>query len=191
MRELAFCIFAVISYLYWLQPVNFKNTLSEKRIYWVIFIILFLFVGLRPVAIDQDSEGYKGYYDSIGTIWLLAEPTFGIISNVVRILFNDFRGVLIIYAFLGVFLKFKVIPRLTSLVWPTILIYFSTYFLLHDFTQIRAAIASGIFLLAIPLLKNKQRVRYLLVIVVAALFHYSALILLLLVFVTKDRKSVV
>lgn len=158
-------------------------------VYAFVFLLLFSFAGFREVGIDHDSLAYKNYYESERIIWLIAEPTFGIISTFVSYVFKDFRFVLLIYALIGVYIKLKAFPRITSFVYWTILLYFSTYFLLHEFTQIRAGIASGIFLYAIPYLACRKLKIYTLFIIIACLFHYSALVLLPLVFISNKEIS--
>lgn len=177
MRQTAIVIFFIISFCAFFSA-KYKD--SSKRLYWFICFVLCMFAALRPIGIDQDSVGYQGYYELNDLIWLVAEPSYGVISRICQWLFNDFRAVLIVYAFAGVFLKFKAITRLTNLIWPTVLIYYSTYFLLHEFTQIRAGIASGIFLMAIPLITEKKWVKYLFVVLICILFHYSSAILIFL-----------
>lgn len=157
--------------------------------YWLGALLLIGFSGFREIGIDHDSVGYKNYYESGDLIWLMAEPTFGIISEFVRYAFNDFRFVLIIYAILGVWLKFIAIERLTELKWLTIITYFSTFYLLHDFTQIRASIASGILLIALVPLSQRRIWVYMGLICVAILFHYSAIVALPLCFFNNNHLS--
>lgn len=188
MRALAIIIFIAL-----IPPVilnispRIKRGTSNEVLYNCYFIIFFLFAALRPVGIDQDSLGYQGYYNSGKLIWVLVEPSFGVISYYSRLLFNDFRCVLVIYAAIGLGLKFWIMPKLAINLWQTLIIYFSTYFLLHEFTQIRVGIASGLFLIALYYLKSNQSYRYVLCILIAGLFHYSALVLLPVIFFKNFR----
>lgn len=177
MIELSFILFlAIILFaLFSNSPTISKD--KSSFVYWFTCIVLISFVAFREVGIDRDSLGYFQYYHLGDFIWLMAEPTFGIISEFSRYVFNDFRVVLIIYAILGVYLKFRAIDKLTDLKWLTLIVYFSTFFLLHEFTQIRASIASGIFLLAITYLAERKLFKYMLLIFIACFFHYSAIVL--------------
>ena len=61
-------------------------------------------------------------------------------------------------------------------------VWMSHFFILQNTTQIRVAVATGIFILALQFLIEKKRLAYALMIGVAIFFHYSALVLLPLAF---------
>jgi hypothetical protein len=67
--------------------------------------------------------------------------------------------------------------------------YFALYFIVNEFTQIRSAVAIGIFLLSIKDIKDKNLYNYLLKSSVAILFHYSAIIMLPLYFLSASKFS--
>lgn len=188
MRELAFVIFIILT----IPAIKGSPTKWNRQSiasYYFLFCCLLLisFSAFRPIGIDQDSVGYESYYNAGNAIWILAEPTFGGISYLVRSTLDDFRVVLIIYAILGISLKFWALKRISINVWGSILVYFSTYFLLHDFTQIRAGVASALFLYGIYFLSKHKRKEYIYLILLAILFHYSAIILLPIAFIPIKR----
>ena len=106
------------------------------------------------------------------------EPTFTLISSLVKAVCPWPVLLFVIYASIGVTCKIFAIKRLTSLLFLSLVIYISNVYLLHDMTQIRAGVASGIFLLAIRPLAEHKIFRYTALILLAALFHYSSLLLL-------------
>ena len=179
-----FFIFFIFIFFGFISKYICKTQQERKVMYWCSSIILILFAGLREVGIDKDSLAYSYYYDS-ELIFLLAEPTFAWISLIVKYIFNNFTYVLFFYAILGVLIKYKAIEKLTEFHYLTLLVYISTYYLLHEFTQIRASIASGLFLIAIPFIEEKRFYRYFVLILIATLFHYSALILFPLFFLSN------
>ena len=91
----------------------------------------------------------------------------------------------LLYATLGIGLKFWVIRKYSSFQLVALLIYFSNFLLLHEITQIRAGVASGLLLLSFPVLANKCYKQFLLFVFVAALFHFSSLFALLLLPMTN------
>ncbi|MCZ4242918.1 EpsG family protein [Pedobacter punctiformis] len=165
-----------------------KDPINKALIYWGSALVLILIAGLREVGSDPDSVAYKYYYES-PLILLLAEPTFALISSFARQIFNDFQVVLIVYAIIGISLKYYAIEKLTQLKFLAIITYFGSYYLLHDFTQIRAGVASAIFLIAIVPLSERKFFKFFLLTVAAFFFHYSALVLLPLWFLTNDHLS--
>lgn len=187
MREYAFLIFFVITFTGTICNYTPQGKRYNNVLYWAIGGILILFAGLREIGIDHDSVAYRNYYDMGKEIWIMAEPTFGIISRLVKYIFNNFQYVIIIYAIAGITLKFKAINRLTELQWLSLIVYFSTYFLLHEFTQIRAGIASGLVLLSIPHIAERKPWHFLGFVGLAMLFHYSAIIALPLYLLTDSH----
>lgn len=167
---------------------KFNEKSPSSILYWSTSLILVLIAGFREVGLDPDSKGYLNYYESYD-IFLLAEPTFAFISYFVRNTFNNFQFVLIIYAILGVLLKYKAITKLTDLKYLSLILYFGTYYILQEITQIRAGVAAGFFLLSIIPLSDRRIWKYMLIISIACLFHYSSIILFSLCFITNEHLS--
>jgi hypothetical protein len=165
-----------------------QRSLARRSIFWFSSLILILLAGFREVGIDPDSIGYKKYYES-DLILFLAEPTFAFISFIVRNVFNNFQFVLVLYAIIGILIKYKAINRLTDLKFLSVIVYFGTYYLLHDFTQIRAAVASGILLLCIEPLVKRKFWHFLFLVILAFFFHYSSIVLLPLWFLDNKQFS--
>lgn len=159
----------------------------------LITIILIAFAGFRAVGFDRDSPTYAIIIQSIDFSNLNfsdKEPTFYIIVYIAKCLFGDaVRGTFIIYAFLGVTLKMAAIYRHAHVPILSVLFYISSYYILHELTQIRVGVAAAIFLLALPDIINKNLWRYMLKICVATLFHYSAVILVLAYCINVHKKQ--
>ena len=159
--------------------------------YILIGIFLILYAGLRPVGFDRDSENYENYFmhpDSrINEISV--EPSFLILSRLLYPFFPDVHILFFLYALLGVGLLFFAIKRITNPLFLPILIYVCNFFLLHDVTQIRAGVISGLFLLSIKPLSEGKRLHALCYIMIGAIFHFSALALLPLLFLSNTPIS--
>ncbi len=169
----------------------FEEYLERYRLYFCAFIAvsLFLYAGMREVGFDHDSDNYELYFISSDNPLLafFAEPSFVLICEVSKRIWNDVHVVFLIYASLGVFLKFVAIRRLTPFIFLPLLVYVADMYVLHDLTQIRGGVASALFLLAIKPLSEGRKKRAALYMLAAALFHYSALILFpLLLFGNSD-----
>ena len=181
-----FLSFFTLSFVGIVDFHKFKGKFPSSILFWGTSIILIFIAGFREVGLDPDSKVYLRYYGS-DDIFLLAEPTFVFISYIVRNTFNNFQFVLIIYAIIGVFLKYKAINLLTDLKYLSLILYFSTFYILHEITQIRAGVAAGFFLLSIVPLSDRRIWRYIFIISIACLFHYSSIILFSLCFITNDH----
>lgn len=159
-------------------------------------ILLSLLAGFRDPSVSKDYLNYQYVFDNIyeltgnGFYYLLAfEPGFVAIVVFFRKLFEFNYGVAIMffYALVSMFIKAFTINRLSINPYLTLLFYFSYFFLLHEMTQIRIALASGIFLFSlIPFLEGK-RMTFVGLILLATCFHYSAIFFLLILFLNTNN----
>jgi len=171
-----------------------KHKRYENYVLLLSFAALFIIAGFRTVGFDGDSTNYsllieafaKGDYYNV----LLKEPFFWLILLVSKFLFTDVvRSVFVIFAFCGVSVKLYAIKRLSSYPILSLIVYICLYFILQEMTQIRVGVASGIFLLAIPDIINRNLKAFLIKTLIATLFHYSAIIMLLVYLLGSKKKQ--
>ena len=160
-------------------------------VYIFLGIALILIAGLREVGIDPDSDNYEHTYHNYSSIQLLdgIEYSFLLISSILNHFSNDVHILFIFYAFWGVSLKFSAFRQLSNLWFLPVVVYLSFYYELHEMTQIRTGILSGIFLLSIKSLADGKKTQYCLMIILGAFFHISALLLLPLAFLDNQELS--
>ena len=161
-----------------------RSNRYQKFIYWFFLIPLILLAGLRDIGVDQDSIGYVQYYNS-ADLSNIVEPTFVFISQLVKYLFDDVQYLFLIYAIIGISLKFFAINKLTDLLIATMPLYISKLFLFYDLNVIRAGVSCSILLLAIIPLSNRKFYQFFILAFIATLFHYSAILLFPLYFLTN------
>lgn len=171
--------------------VFFEDYLGKYKwaVYIVVGIIMILCAGLRPVGFDRDSENYEYFFlhpDS-GLSEISVEPLFLIICRILYFLYPDVQSLLLFFASLSITLKLLAIRKITPLFLLPIVIYFANFYLLHDLTQIRAGIVSGLFLLSLPYLSDGGKKIPLCLVLIGALFHFSALALLPLLFLNNNK----
>lgn len=130
------------------------------------------------IFIDRSfSPDYFAYIAYLKHDSIILEPTFRIIKHIVNVVGNE--NILFgIYAVFGVGIKLYSFPKLTNILFFTILLYLCSYWIYQDLIQIRAGVASAIFLLSLPYLINRDLKKYFITIFIAILFHYSAIILI-------------
>lgn len=192
---LYFIFLAILAIQY--EFIPFKN----NYLLFALILLLALFAGLRGINVSRDYYNYRYIFENVyditgdGLSYLtIFEPGFVVIIIFFRAIFEDNYVVIIMlfYAFSSLLLKIYAINRLSINPYLSILFYFSYYFLIHEMTQIRIGLASGIFLISlIPFLKGK-RITFVCLILLATLLHYSAIFyLLLLIFKpTKFNKAI-
>lgn len=168
----------------------YKNG-QTKNIFFICSGLLLFFIAAFRGSIDNDYLGYVALYNKASMLTTIRiEPTFLIISFIVKQLFNNVLFLFIIYALLGVCLKFYAIKKLTDFWLLSVLIYFSNFFIFHEMTQIRVGVASALILLSIKPLLDRRFRTFLIIITLAILFHYSALIALPLYFLNGRKINI-
>lgn len=164
---LLFFATALFSFLYE------EKSQSGWNAYFFVAAVLIFMAAFRPIGIDFDSETYVNMYN--GDVLVLAEYSFVKIADFAYYVCHTHRVMFFIYALLGILVKFVAIRKLVPLYFLSILMYLSYYYVLHDFTQIRAGVASAFFLLALVQIHNQKRGLAFLIMLISVFFHYSSL----------------
>lgn len=160
--------------------LNKDKSKYAQSFYFLIAAFLVVYAAFRDGNTIRDYNEYLKYYENYQEV--LVEPSFYIICSVVHYILNNPIGIFIIYALLGVLLKFLAIRQLTDLVLLSVLVYVSHYFVLHEMTQMRVGVASGMLLLCIKPMYERNLKRFLLFASIAVFFHVSALFIVLVWF---------
>lgn len=132
---------------------------------------------------------YDIYIDAFrGYLGFRFEPGFHIIKYVASLLGNVVFWGFLLYAFMGVGLKFFYISREPSLVWDATLVYLSSQLVIHDMVAIRAGVAASFLLFAVDSKMSGNLKKSLGFILLAVLFHYSAIACLVLLLLNPHKK---
>lgn len=162
-----------------------------------IGFILFVIAGFRSSNVDRDYLPYVDYFQSIkefgfyfqNAYWSYAEPFYYFIPLMFRFLSNGYYIELtfLMFALVGVCFKLRGIYLLTSYWALSLLIYYSNFFLLHEMTQIRIGVATGLFLIAIKHYVDKDNFKSLFAIILALMFHYSSFLMFSIFLLKRDK----
>ena len=161
--------------------------------FYIGSLLLFIMAVIRfGMGID-----YWGYY-SMFTIapsaihaiqpiqFLTTEPTFLIIAALIKQFNLNFQLLIAIYSGLSFFFVYKTIKRFSCNRMFSLFIFFSNYYLVYTTNAMRQAVAIGIFIYAFFVyIEDFSIIKYLVMIFLAALFHYSAIVLLVIPFILK------
>lgn len=154
-----------------------------------IALFLATFATLRGPEVAADFMVYEDWYSNRdGGSGFLERPGY---FEALYFILNDFFAAIGIpfrlfigfLAFMAVYIKTNVIVGFARNGWTagiSILIYTLTFYLLHEFTQIRAGLAVAFIFLAVRALVEGKRMLFVLLVVLAAGFHSSAIMALLL-----------
>lgn len=177
-------IFLIIAILCYLEDYIRKY---QKSLFFLIGLVLIFVAGFREIGLDPDSENYEytfQHYFKNGTDEMV-EPSFLLISYILGFFTDNVHVLFLLYALFGVSLKMFAFRKLSEFYFVPLLCYISFYYVLHDLTQIRAGVVSGILLIALHLItENKKKIAFLLLLG-GSLIHYSSLTLLPVLFLSN------
>src|SRR3954469_5473248 len=189
-----FILFLLIGFILFISP-SYKG--YQKFLLFIVAFILILVAGLRTPGVDSDSINYLTNFSTFGQPSSyftdyegnsFFEPAYYLIPSIINGFFHlDYVWVFLIFALLGIGLKVIAITRLTDFALLSILVYYCNFFILHDMTQIRAGVASGLILLSIPEIQKRNLLTFLLIIAIGTLFHYSMIIFLPVYFLSAKK----
>lgn len=163
----------------------------KKYIYWGICIVLILFSAFRPVGVDPDSKAYEEMFMSNeNDPTYLIDPSFMFLVGFFRSFTDDVHILFLFYAVIGVSIKFYALRKLFPLYFLPLVVYLGNYYILHDFIQMRAAIASALLLLSIkPLMDGRRKLAFGYMLI-ATVFHYSTVALYPILFFSNELSRV-
>lgn len=166
---------------------------EKKNVLIIITVLLGLFAGLKGAEVSKDYFTYQRMFDYINELrsdrfFSNYEPGFSLIVVGARHLFSVNYGVAIMlfFAIASVSLKIFSFNKLSVNPFLVILFYYSTIFFLHEMTQIRIGLSASIFFFGLYHYLQGRKLLYFFLILIAASFHYSA-ILYLLIFALDNR----
>lgn len=170
-----------------INTIKFINTVC----FYAFIVFCVVFSGMRVLGPDADYYTYMNIVVSKGEEMLGAtELAFTILIWINDVLFNsNFQTFLLMFAAIGVSIKCSALLRYSRIPVLSFLLYIFSYFILHEYVQIRAGVATGIFLFSIIDLTNQTAKNYFFKALLAIAFHWSSVILLPLYIVIRYTKN--
>lgn len=168
----------IIVFLY----LSLESIQLQGLYFSIVVVILILFAGLRGEGVDKDHFNYVLLFDHVSKYSDFfnfgTEPASIFIPVTLKYLnfYDGYYIVTLIYAAIALILNYIAIKRFSVFLPASFLLYYSNYFLLHEMTQIRVGVAVAICILSINNILNKELSKFLLKILIACLFHYTAIL---------------
>lgn len=191
-------IFIVLAFF----AVEYEIGKKNLSIFYLILIVsLILFAGLRSSQIGRDYLLYQFAFDYIGEPSNLTgndflsvyEPGFIAVTLFFKWLFpfTYTIALMIFFAVAAVSLKAISFYKYSLNPFLALLVYYGYFFFIQEMTQIRVGLAAGIYLFSLQYYFKNKYISFVFLILLASLFHYSALLFLsTLIFKKDDFKSV-
>ena len=157
----------------------------------LLCLILTIFVGLRSTHVGTDSGGYARAFLSMGDYSNLLDAMYNISTekgwNALNWLLYQicprYCFYFIIIGFLSTIGPLILIKNLSSSIVISLFFYITLGFYLFGFAGMRQALAVSIYAMSYKYLINRQFIKYLITVIVAACFHQTVLIALPLYFI--------
>lgn len=164
-----------------------REVKQKSLVSLIIFISLITFNGLR-FFVGNDYGGYVNYFDNIKLGYSpLVEPGFYFINRIFLNFNEGYVFVILIYSVISYFLIFKIIKKYDLGISSVLFITLSDFqFLLND--QIRQGLAILIFFYSIKYIKEKNVVKYILLLSFGSIFvHFSLIFTIPLYFLSSIK----
>ena len=184
----------VIILILFLSTSFFK--LKQRRLAFSIFSIVFLtFLAGGRADYGVDYEEYREIFESVPFLSeffssdvladIHGEYFFLLLCSILKSVGLGFEEFSVVFAFLSVFVTIYAFNKFGWGVSAAVLLYFSHNFFLKEMGQIRNGLSSAILLMAFYYLKNFERKKFFISVVLASLMHSAALVFLFAYFAIK------
>jgi len=164
------------------------------------FFIMWLVAGLRYET-GGDWPTYTLFFENVETISNVLkneapiynesymEPAYKLLNSAIKEANGNIQIVFLIVALINACLLFKCLKSYTNYPLMGVFIYFSSIYMVIDMIAIRQAVAVMCFFVAIKFVYTRKFVPYLIVLLVAFLFHRSVILLFPLYFFINREAS--
>lgn len=193
-------IYILIFFVLMCFAIEYEVGNNKTRWPFFLFVVfLALFAGMRSPQAARDYELYVFAYDNIEEViqspsvffFKIYEPAFIWVVVFFKWIFTNWYvlAIMMFFACSSVFLKANSILKYSINPFLVLLVYYSNYYILHEMTQIRIGLASAIYLFSLRYYINGKLMAFLGMVLLAFLFHYSAILFLATLFFRKDHFS--
>lgn len=170
--------------------VNSERALKKKLDYQNLPILLSMFIliffaGLRDRFVGTDTNNYVDIFnylkfenDSIFDTESTIEKGYLIIEKIALLLSSNYWSLLTLIAAICVYSNFYIIKKLSKNFFISIFIYLTLTSYLIFFNGARQGLAVSISVISIQFIINRNLTRFVICILIASLFHRTALILI-------------
>lgn len=187
-----YVIFILLGTLFLFDIVSKKKFKLLWYFYFVVTcIFLIFFAGLR-YNIGIDYVSHERIYESIQSGLLEnfsntnQEKGYFILNKI----FNDFNVMLFFIALVTLTIKFKVIKNNSIYIFLTLFLYYCLFFVRYDMGLVTQGIATAIIMYSYNYIIEEKPFKFIFLVLMASLFHISAIIFMPFYWVLKKDYTV-
>lgn len=182
----------MLPYLLVLFLVMFWIFLEEKSLnrkaFWVPLFILAIFSSIRSYFVGSDSINYTADFRNqldINYFYFRPEVEYGyqILKYIILLFTKNYFWLFFISSIIVLFCYLSFFKKYSKDYFLSVFIFITFGFYTFYFNGLRQGIAMAISILAIPFLFKDKFLKFFLIILIASLFHKTALIMVLFYFI--------
>lgn len=161
---------------------------SNRQEYALILlvVILFLISGFRAETVGTDTSNYRIHFERIAVRgYMSVELGWVLLNKLIIWLGGSYSTFISFISFITIIPLAFLLKRYSANPIQSLFFYFTLYIYFFSFNISRQILASTIILFAIMQLISNRKILFILLILLASLFHTTALIVLPIVFVDK------
>jgi len=186
----------MIPYILVLSLVVFWIVLEKKSLnrtsFWLPLIALTLFAGARSYRVGTDTGIYtKKFNNQLNVEYFRfnenVEFGYQALEYAILNMTSDYFWLLIITSLIVIYCYLKVIKRYSIDYWFSVFLFITSGTYTFFFNGLRQGLAMAVFSLALPYLLEKRFIPYLIVCVIASLFHVTALFMIPFYFIVNVK----
>lgn len=183
----------IIFSLFFAFLLRAKNYSCGKNYAIFFMFLLFLMAALRASSIGNDTANYLRIYTIIQKGNFIEgweerfEPGYLILNRLLASFFQEQQIILLVTSIIiyGGFLYF--IVKFSSNVWLSVFLFITLGYFGQSLNTIRLCIAYSILLFSYSFLRKKQFITFVIIVLLATMFHRTAIIFLLAYFVQNIK----
>lgn len=181
MQNLYIAIFVSLSFI----AFCVRGKLANKVIFLLLLLLLVSLATFRPDTM-RDYMEYAVFF-SAGEENFKFEFGFQWFVHIFNAITYEPLFFFFIFALISVSLRLSFLYKYAPFFWISVVVYLSNIYILHDMIQLRAAIASVALLWSTIYIYQKRLKPFILIVVLASLFHYSAIAIIPFYFLSSKR----
>ena len=159
----------------------------QSNILFLLILWVFVCIAIFRPEDMPDRGNYEAFFRYPKLYNERFEIGFKYLTRLIKRFGANLTFFLFFFASISIALKLWAMRKMTTLLWGSLVVYVSNFFILHDMIQMRVAIASGLLLHAVYFVWKRNLIAFLITTSIAMLFHNSALIILPLWFLNIEK----
>lgn len=180
--------FMILSFV--IAWIKLEEKSINRKSFWLPLITLSLFAGIRSYHVGSDSINYtRNFINNVPIYNFEFRPNveigYQLLSYSILYLTHNYFWLFFVTALIVVYCYLIIIKKYSTDYFVSVFFFLTLGVYTFFFNGLRQGLAMAIFSLAFPYLMNKKFFSYLLVCVIASLFHNSALFLIPFYFIVN------